>query len=113
MIGEHVNVNGKDFAVFGRSDRSGHVVIASERGRHQVLTAIFHPLHRLARDDGADDRENVARVDADLVTKAATDVGADDPDLVLGQTGHHRVDGAVRMWCLTGRVHRELTGHLV
>jgi hypothetical protein len=54
---------------------AGHVVVAGERGRHQVLGAVLHPLDRLAGDDRADDRAHVAGVDADLVAEPAADVG--------------------------------------
>ena len=113
VVGEHVHVDGEDLAVLRRRDLRLHVVVAGERRRHEVLAAVLHPLHRLAGDDGADDREDVAGVDADLVAEAAADIGADDADLVLRQARHHRVDRAVGVGRLARRVHRELAGDLV
>ena len=96
-----------------RRDLAVHVVVAGERRRHEVLGAVLHPLHRLAGDDGADDGEHVAGVDADLVAEAAADVGADHPDLVLGQPGDERVQRAVRVRRLRRAVDGELAGDLV
>ena len=90
-----------------------HVVVAGERRAHQVLAAVLHPLHRLAGDDRADDGEHVAGVDADLVAEAAADVRRDDLDLVLRDAGDQRVDRAVRVRRLVGRVDGQLAGHRV
>ena len=97
VVGDHVHADGTDLAVLGRRDLAAHVVVAGEAGRHQVLAAVLHPLDRLAGQDRADDRADVAGVDRDLVAEAAADVGRDDADLVLGQAGDDRVQRAVRV----------------
>ncbi len=64
-----------------------------------------------------------ARIKADLVAKAAADVRRDDADLVLGDSGDQRRNGANGMWRLespphraepryrdAGRVHPDLAG---
>ena len=113
VVGEHVDPYAEDRAVVRRRDGPGHVVVAGERGRHQVLAAVLDPLHRLAGHDRPHDGQDVARVDADLAAEPAADVRGDDLDLVLGDAGHQRVDGAVRVRCLVGRPDGELAGHRV
>ena len=113
VVGEHVDAQAEDLAVAGGGDLAVHVVVAGEPGRHQVLRAVLHPLHRLAGDDRTDDDEHVARVDRHLVAEAAADVGRDDLDLVLGQAGHQRVHRAVGVRRLGGGVDGELARHLV
>ena len=99
VVGQHVGAQGKDLAVLGRRDFALHDVVPGERGRHQVLGAVLHPLDRAAGDDRADDGEDVARIDPDLVAEAAADIGGDDPDLVLGDAGDDREQGPV---CVRG-----------
>jgi hypothetical protein len=108
VVGEHVGADGQDAAVPGGGDLAVHVVVAGERGGHEVFGAVLHPFHRPTGDDGADDRADVARIDADLVAEAAADVRRDDPDLVLGDAGDKRVEGAVCVRRLGGLVQREL-----
>ena len=90
-----------------------HQVVAREAGRGQVLRAVLHPLHRLAGDDRADDRADVAGVDRHLVAEAAADVGRDDLDLVLGQPGDDRVQRAVRVRRLRRAPQPQLAGDRV
>ena len=103
MIREHRAPDRQDLALLGGRDVSAHDVVAGETGADQVFRAVLHPLHRLAGQQRADDRADVARVDRHLVAEAAADVGRDDPDLVLGQAGHDRIERAVGVWCLTRR----------
>ena len=113
VVGQHVDLEAEDLAVPGRRDAAGHVVIPGEGRGHQVLAAVLHPLHRPAGDDRADDRQHVAGVDADLVAEAAADVRGDDLDLVLRDAGDQRVDRAVRVRGLVGRIDQQLAGHRV
>ena len=113
VVGQHPGPEGEDPAVPGRGDLAVHVVVAGERGGHQVLRPVLDPLHRLAGHHGGDHGAEVPRVHRDLVAEPAADVGGDDPDLVLGQPGHQRVQGAVRVRRLRGRPHRELPGDRV
>ncbi len=87
-----------------------HHVVAGEAGRHQILRAVLDPLDRNAGDDRARDRAHVARIHGHLVAEAAADVVAADPDHVLGEPGHVRVHGAVRVRCLIAVVDVELAG---
>jgi hypothetical protein len=75
LVGERPDPYAEDLAVPGRRDRAAHVVIAGERGGHEVLGPVLHPLHRPAGENGADDRAHVAGIDADLVAEPAADVG--------------------------------------
>ena len=113
VVGDDVDPQAQDLAVAGGRDLAVHEVVAGEPGRHQVLGAVLHPLHRLAGDDRADHRADVARVDRHLVAEAAADVGRDHLDLVLGQAGHQRVHRAVGVRRLGGDPGGELAGHLV
>ena len=56
VVGQHLGPQAEDPAVPGRGDLAVHVVVAGERGGHQVLRPVLHPLDRLAGDDRADDR---------------------------------------------------------
>ena len=113
VVGEYVDPDPEDPAVPGRGDLALHVVVAGERGGHQVLAPVLDPLDRLPGEDRADHREHVAGVDADLVAEAAADVRGDDLDVVLGDPGDQRVDRAVRVRRLVGRPDREPAGHPV
>ena len=113
VVGQHPGPEGEDAAVPGRGDLTVHVVVAGERGGHQVLRPVLDPLHRLAGHDAADHGAQVARVHRDLVAEPAADVRGDDPDLVLGKPGDQRVQGAVGVRRLRGGPHRELPGDRV
>ena len=113
VVGQHVDLETEDRAVLGRGDAAGHVIVAGERGGHQVLAAVLHPLHRFSGDDRPDDGQHVSRVDADLVAETAADVRRDDLDLVLGDAGDQRVDGAVGVRRLIRGVDQQLSGHRV
>ena len=113
VVGEHLHPHPEQLAVLRGRDLAVHVVVAGERGAHQVLGAVLDPLHRRAGDDRADDRADVAGVDPDLVAEPAADVRGDHLDLVLGQPGDQRVDRAVRVRRLRGGVDRELAGDRV
>ena len=113
VVGQHPGPQGQDPAVPGRGDLTVHVVVTGERGGHQVLRPVLDPLHRLAGHHGGDHGAEVSRVHRDLVAEPAADIRGDDPDLVLGQPGHQRVQGAVRVRCLRGRPHRQLPGDRV
>ena len=108
VVGQHRGPDAEDAPVPGGRDLPAHVVVAGERGGHEVFGAVLHPLHRPAGDDGGDHRADVAGVDADLVAEAAADVRRDHPDLVLGQAGHQRVERAVGVRRLGGLVEGEL-----
>ena len=108
VVGDHVDLGAGDLPVLG-ADAAAHHVVAREARGHQVLGAVLDPLDRLARDDRADDRADVARIDGDLVAEAAADVVGHDPDHVLGQAGDLRVDGAVEVGGLVAVVDVELT----
>ena len=113
VVGDDVHADAEDLPVLRRGDLAAHDVVAGEGGRHEVLGAVLHPLHRLAGDDRADDRAHVARVDADLVAEAAADVRRDHADLVLGQPRDERVDRAVRVRRLGRAPQREAAVDLV
>jgi hypothetical protein len=84
------------------------VIVARERRRGEVLDAVLDPFHRLAGDDGGDRRADVAGIGADLVAKAAADVGRDHMDLLLRQLGDQRHHGADDMRGLEGAPDRQL-----
>ena len=90
-----------------------HVVVPGERGAHQVLRPVLHPLDRAAGDHRADDRTDITRVHRGLVAEAAADVRGDDPDLVLGQAKEQRVQRPVRVRGLRGGPHGQLPADLV
>ena len=48
VVGQHPGAQAQDLAVAGRGDLAVHVVVAGERGRHQVLGPVLHPLDRPA-----------------------------------------------------------------
>ena len=87
-----------------------HVVVPGEARGDQVAGAVLDPLDRLSDQERGGRGHHVAGVDRHLVAEAAADVGRDDPDLVLGQPGHHREQRAVRVRCLRGHVDRGLAG---
>ena len=108
VIGEHPGAQPEDRPVGGRGDLAVHVVVAGERGGHQALRAVLHPLHRAPRHHRRDDRADVARVNGHLGAEAAAQVGRNDADLVLGYPAHQREHGAVGVRRLAGRPQGEL-----
>ena len=113
VVGDDVALESRDPAVPGRRDLAGHVVVAGEGGRGQVLDAVLDPLDRHAGHDRGDDRADVARIDPDLVAEAAADVRRDDPDVVLRDVGDEGRDGAHRVRRLERAPDGELAVHLV
>ena len=113
VVGDRVHAQARDLAVLGGGDLGRHVVVARERGGGEVLDAVLHPLHRLARDDGGDDGADVAGIGADLVAEAAADVGRDHVDLVLGDLGDQRGHRADDVRRLERAVDRQLALDLV
>ena len=109
VVGDRVDPQACDLAVL-RAHLAVHDVVAGKAGGHQVLGAVLDPLDRHAGHDRAGDRAHVARVDGHLVAKAAADVVAADPDHVLGEPRHVRVDGAVGVRRLVAVVEVELAG---
>jgi hypothetical protein len=63
-----------DLAFSGRRDFGRHVVIA-RKGCGQVLDAVLDPLYGFAGDDRRARGADIAGIGADLVAKAAADVG--------------------------------------
>ena len=102
VVADNVAFQGRDASVPGGGDLAGHVVVAREGRRREVLDAILDPLHRLAGDDGGDDGADVARIDADLVPEAAADVGRHDADVVLRDVGDQGGDRAYGVRRLEG-----------
>src|SRR5207342_3151579 len=96
VVGDHVDLRARDPPVLG-ADPAAHDVVAREAGRHQVLRTVLDPLDRLAGDDRADDRADVAGIDGHLVPEAAPDVVGHDPDHLLGQPGDLGVHGPVEV----------------
>ena len=94
VVGEHLGAQREDLAVRGRGDLAVHVVVARERGGHQVFRPVLHPLHWPAGRHRGGDRAQVARVDGHLGAEAAAQVGRHHPDLVLGHPGDGRVERA-------------------
>ena len=113
VIGQHVDAQARDLAFLGRGDLGGHVIVARERGRGQVLDAVLDPFHRLAGDDRGDRGADIAGIGADLVAEAAADIGRDDVDLVLGNFGDQRHHGADHMRRLERAPDRQLALDLV
>ena len=100
VVGDDVDAQTGDLAVGGSGQFAVHVVVTGEGGRRDVFDAVFHPFHGAAQDDGGHDGAHIAGVNADLVAKAATDVGTDDAHLGLGNArehGHHRAHDVGRL----------------
>ena len=106
-------VKPRDLALFGGADLAFHPIVAGEGRGHQVFHPVLDPFDRLAGDDRGDDGTNISRIDANLVAKAAADVGADDADVVLFDTGQQRGHGAHHVGRLKRAVNRQLAVHLV
>ncbi len=84
LVRQHVDPQGQDLAVVGDRQLALHVVVAGEAGGDEVLAAGLDPLDRLADEQRGGGGHHVARVDRHLVAEAATQVGADDADVLLG-----------------------------
>ena len=95
-----------------RVDRelAGHVIVARESGRDEVLGAILDPLDRTPQQQRRSGGDDVARIDRNLVAEAASDVRGDDADLLFGQAGHQGEQGAMGVRGLAGHVQGRLAG---
>src|ERR1700745_1900482 len=113
VVRYRVDTQTSDLAVLGRRDFGHHVIVTREGRGREVLDAVLHPLSRASSDDRSDDSANIARVSADLVAKAAADVGGDDVDLVLGDFRDQRGDRADDVRRLEGAPQRQLALDLV
>jgi hypothetical protein len=71
VIGQHLAAQCGDAAIGGRCHFTGHVIVAGEGGSLQILDGVFDPFDRHAQDDRGDDRADIARINANLVAKAA------------------------------------------
>ena len=108
VVGVGVHPDAEDLAVLAQRQLAVEVDVAGEAGGDQVARAVLDPLHRPLGEDRGQDRHHVARVDRHLVAEAAAEVGADDPDHVLGQLGHQRHRGADDVRRLGGHVDGQL-----
>ena len=110
VVGHHLHAQAEHLPVALQRQLAVHVVVAGEPGRDQVLGARLDPLHRLPDQERRGRRDHVAGVDRDLVPEPAAEVGGDDPDVLLGQPGHHREQRPVHVRRLRGHVDRGLAG---
>ena len=110
VIGLGVHAHPEDLAVLAQRHLALQVDIAREAGRDQVAGLVFDPLDRPLKQDGRQDRADVAGVDRHLVAEAAADIRRDDPDHVLGQLGDQRDGRPDDVRRLRGHVDRELRG---
>ena len=88
VVGQRMHAQGFHGAIFISRDLCFDVVVTTKTSAAQVLGAIFNPLDGLACCDRRNYRAHIARVDRYLVAKAAADIGRDDADAVLRQTGY-------------------------
>ena len=84
-----------------------HVIVAREPGGREVFGARLDPLDGNAENNRGRRRDDVARIDGNFVAEAAADVGRDHVNLVFGDAGDERDDGAMRVRCLRRHIHRE------
>ena len=60
-------------------------LVSTVRGRLQVLGPLLHPFHRPSDPQGGPRHQQLLRVNGELGTEAATDLGRDDPHRRLGK----------------------------
>ncbi len=113
VIGERREAQRLDPAVFVGRELADAVVVAGEARRRDIVDARLDPLDRHAGDDRRHDRDDVARIDGNLVAEAAADVAADEPDLAFGDPRQHRDHGADQVRRLRGEPDRQLARGLV
>ncbi len=113
VVGDHVDGDREDAPVAGGGHAAAHRVVAGEPGRHQVLAAVLHPLHRPAEAERGGDRAHVPRIHRHLVAEAAAHVGRDDPDPVLGEPRDGGVERTVGVRRLRRAPHGQPLGHAV
>ena len=107
VVGDGRDLERRDLALFGGADLDVHVVVARKTGRRQVFRARLDPLNGHLEHDRRDRRDDVTRIDRDLVAEAAADVGRHDADLVFRNAGDERHDGAMGVRRLRGQVERQ------
>ncbi len=104
VVGEAVDAEADDFAVFVGREFSVEVVVAGEAVGLEVFAAVFDPLDGLAEEKAGDGANDVAGVDGDFAAEATADVGGDDLDFLLWQPGDEGEDGADGVGGLGGHV---------
>ena len=109
VVREGLHPKRGELSVLRRAHFGLDVIVPGERVGGEVPGAVLHPLHGLAGRESGHDRDDVARVDRHLPTKAASDVRRDDADLVLRKAAHEREDRPNRMGSLRRHPDRQLT----
>ena len=113
VVGERGEAQRLDAAVLVGCKLADAVIVAREAGRADVLHPRLDPLDRNAGDDRRDDRDDVPRIDGNLVAEPAADVATDDADLALRNPREHRDDRAHQVRRLRGHVDGKLAADLV
>src|SRR5947208_12124482 len=94
MVRQGLHLEGGELPVARGAELGGDVVVARERVRLEVFRAVLDPLDWMARSQGCDNREDIAGINGHLAPEAAADIVRLDPDLMFGDLGNEREDGA-------------------
>ena len=113
MVGDRVTAQAGHLAVLRGRDFRLHVEVARKCSRRKILDAILDPFYRTAGHDRSDDRADVTRIGANLVAKAAADIGGDHVNLVLWNLRNQRAYGPDDVRRLERAPQSELTFDLV
>ena len=113
VVREHVDPQPEHLALVAQGQLAGHVVVAGEPGRDEVLGSRLDPLDRPADEQRRRRGHDVPGVDRHLVAEAAPDVGRDDADVLLGKPGHDGEQRPVGVGRLRRHVDRDVLGRRV
>ncbi len=113
MVSQHVNAQRLHASLLVRGQFAAHMVIPRERRGGEIFDPRFDPLHRPPKHDRAHDGTDIARIYANLVAKAAPDVGCNDVDFAFRDTRQHGDHGAHDVRRLRGEIDRQFALDLV
>jgi len=102
-IGQRLHAQAGDRAVAPGGDLHVLDVVAPVGGGHVVLAPALHELDRAGQPLGGPGGDRHVRIEEDLGTEAAADLGRDHPQLMLGDPQHEGGQQDLHdMWALAG-----------
>ena len=105
----HPGAQAGDLPVFGAAQRHVLDVVAAVDRDLVVLRPVLGPLHRPPQLHGREADQRLVGIARDLASEATTYFRRDDPDLVLGELGHHRQQEPVNVGVLARHPAGELS----
>src|SRR5579885_2879726 len=113
VIGQRMDAQRIDVAILIGSDLGMNMIVTTEAGAAQILRAVLDPFYGLTGGNRGHDRADIARIDGNLIAKAATDIGRDNANAMFRQARDDGKKRAMRVRRLRGEPDGKLAGSLM